>query len=86
MVETPAKPTAPRSALSGLDAELPAPKASAKSGANTPLDLDDLMPADLPAPKAKTAPVPKFVSSSLEADLPAPKPRMPPPPGNKLDE
>jgi tetratricopeptide (TPR) repeat protein len=83
MVDPPAKAPPPRSPLAGLDAELPAPKASAKSNASAPLDLDDLMPADLPAPKQKTGPAPKV---SLDSDLPAPKPKFAPPKGNKLDD
>jgi predicted Zn-dependent protease len=74
------KPTA-RSAFSG--AELPAPKA-AKPPAPAPgaLDLDDLMPADLPAPKAKGVgevtdlPAPKPKASAL-GDLPAGKGKQP---------
>lgn len=84
MVDPPAKAPPPRSPLAGLDAELPAPKASAKPGAAAPLDLDDLMPADLPAPKQKTGPAPKV--PSLDSDLPAPKAKMPPPKGNKLED
>src|SRR4051794_21656136 len=63
----PARPSP--SALSGLD--LPAPK-SAKPPAPAPgaLDLDDLMPAELPVPKGK--------SDGGIADLPAPKPRPSP--------
>jgi tetratricopeptide (TPR) repeat protein len=68
---------APRSALA--DAELPIPK-SAKPPAPAPgaLDLDELMPSDLPAPKPKAdlgltdLPAPKPKASAL-ADLPAPK-------------
>jgi tetratricopeptide (TPR) repeat protein len=88
MVETPSKPAPPRSPLAGLDAELPAPKATAKPGAGAPLDLDDLMPADLPAPKPKTGPAPKVQQPPppIEADLPAPEAKMPPPKGNKLDD
>ena len=73
---------APRSALA--DAELPAPKAQPKAGAAAPLDLDDLMPADLPAPKPKTMPVPKVAPSAAGepgiTDLPAPKQRTIPVP------
>jgi tetratricopeptide (TPR) repeat protein len=89
MVEAPAKAPAPRSALSGLDAELPAPKATAKPGTGAALDLDDLMPADLPAPKPKTGPSPKVPSPPAmpaEPDLLAPKAKQPPPKDNKLDD
>jgi tetratricopeptide (TPR) repeat protein len=83
----PSKP-ASKSGLGG--AELPAPK-GVKPPAAAPgaLDLDDLMPVDLPAPKASTAgladlPAPKRQSAlgdapaskpvpSALADLPAPK-------------
>jgi tetratricopeptide (TPR) repeat protein len=79
----------PRPQPTGLDAELPAPKGGAKPGASgsIPLDLDELMPAtpaglaDLPAPKPKTGPVPKFSAAGL-ADLPAPKPKA----GLQLDD
>jgi tetratricopeptide (TPR) repeat protein len=60
-----AEPSKPASKSGLASAELPAPK-GAKPPAAAPgaLDLDDLMPADLPAPKA--------ASGSL-SDLPAPK-------------
>ena len=61
----PSRP-APRSALSSALDDLPAPKAA--GGPPPSLDLDDLMGAELPAPK-----------SSGVSDLPAPKPRAPTP-------